>query len=104
MLLSACTTDTMIHPGMQEGRMAGLLRELTGRATRMNAALAVCPRRQPDHADRAMHRRRPAGHRQSGPLSLEPARACRRPPFCRRAQVGVIGRRHLGTEVNLIPF
>ncbi|KAA0677272.1 hypothetical protein DS843_24285 [Roseomonas genomospecies 6] len=61
MRLSGSTTITMIHPGMQEGRMAGLLQKLTGCAAHANAALAVCPWRWPDHA----------GRRRSGPLPLE---------------------------------
>ncbi|PNQ96646.1 hypothetical protein C1S70_22285 (plasmid) [Azospirillum argentinense] len=60
MHLSTCTTDTMMHSGMQEGRMTGLLRELTGRVARTNAALAVYLRRQPDHADRC-HAQAPDG-------------------------------------------
>ncbi|OYD81716.1 hypothetical protein CHT98_24820 (plasmid) [Azospirillum brasilense] len=49
MLLSTCTTETMIHSGMQEGCMAGLLLRV---GVHTNAALAVCPRRQPGHAGR----------------------------------------------------
>ncbi|AWJ94463.1 hypothetical protein Sp245p_35215 (plasmid) [Azospirillum baldaniorum] len=60
MSLSACTTATKIHSGMQEGRMAGLLQERTGRAAHANAALAACPRRQPDQAERC-HAQAPAG-------------------------------------------
>ena len=52
----------------------------------------------------AEHRRRSAGHRQSGHLPLEPDRTFRQPPFLCGAWSSVFGRRLSRADVKSSPF
>lgn len=84
--------------------MTGLVHERPGRVAHTNAALAVCPRRQPDQA-RPVPRPGPGRRSAASHLSsIEPARTGRRPPSRRDGPAGVIGWRPSRTAVTLIPF